>query len=95
MAANWICALVGYPRITIRLWNGTEYYFGEGESVGTMEFHTRRSLLDLIFSPRVGFGEGYSKGNIDIHGDILDIFNDFSCAFARRGNRRLPLRQVA
>ncbi len=50
MVANWICAFVGYPRLTIRLWNGTEYYFGEGPSVGTMEFHNRRALVDLIIS---------------------------------------------
>ena len=88
MIANWICAFVGYPRIAIRLWNGTEYYFGEGTLVGTMEFHTRGALLDLVFSPRIGFGEGYSKGKIDIHGDILDIFNEFAWAFARRGDRK-------
>jgi cyclopropane-fatty-acyl-phospholipid synthase len=87
LAANWICAFVGYPRITIKLWNGTEYYFGEGTPIGTMEFHTRAALAELIFSLRIGFGEGYSKGKIDIHGDILEVFNEFSWAFARRGNR--------
>jgi cyclopropane-fatty-acyl-phospholipid synthase len=87
MVANWICAFVGYPRIAIRLWNGTEYYFGEGKPVGTMEFHTRGALLDLIISLRIGIGEGYSKGKIDIHGDILEIFNEFAWAFARRGDR--------
>ncbi len=87
VAANWICAFIGYPRIAIRLWNGTEYYFGDGVPVGAMEFHTRSALLNLLFSLRVGFGEGYSKGKIDIHGDILEIFNEFSWAFARRGQR--------
>ncbi len=87
LVANLICAFVGYPRIAIRLWNGSEYYFGTGTPVGTVEFHTRRALVDLIFSLRIGFGEGYSKGGIDIHGDILEIFNEVSWAFARRGNR--------
>ena len=50
VAANWISAIVGYPRIAIRLWNGTEYYYGDGPPVGTMEFHTRRALLDLVLS---------------------------------------------
>lgn len=87
IVAKGICGLVGYPRIAIRLWNGTEYYFGDGPPVGTMQFHSRRALLDLVLSLRVGFGEGYSKGNIDIHGDMLDIFNEFAWAFARRGSR--------
>ncbi len=85
--ANWIVAFVGYPRIAIRLWNGTEYYFGDGPRVGTMEFHTRRALVDLLISLRIGFGEGYSKGKIDIHGDMLEIFNEFAWSFARRGDR--------
>ena len=87
MVANWICSFIGNPRISIRLWDGEEYYFGKGSPVGAMEFHDRRALLDLVFSPRVGFGEGYSKGKIDIHGDLLEIFNEFSWAFARRANR--------
>jgi cyclopropane-fatty-acyl-phospholipid synthase len=85
--ANLICAFVGYPRIAIRLWNGTEYYFGDRPRVGTMEFHTRRALVDLLISLRVGFGEGYSKGKIDIHGDMLEIFDEFAWSFARRGDR--------
>jgi len=87
MVANWICSIVGNPRIAIRLWNGTEYYFGDGTPIGTAEFRDRRALLQLVFSLRVGFGEGYSKGKIDIHGDILEVLNEFSRAFARRDNR--------
>ena len=87
MVANWICAFIGNPRIAIKLRNGAEYYFGEDTPVGTMEFHDRRALLELVFSQRVGFGEGYSKGKIDIHGDMLEIFNEISWAFARRSNR--------
>lgn len=85
--ANLIIAFVGHPRIAIRLWNGTEYYFGDRPRVGTMEFHTRRALVDLLISLRVGFGEGYSKGKIDIHGDMLEIFDEFAWSFARRGDR--------
>lgn len=85
--ADWICAFAGYPRIAIRLWNGTEYYFGNGKPVGAVEFRTRRALLEVLVSLRVGFGEGYSLGQIDIHGNILDILGEFASAFARRGNR--------
>jgi cyclopropane-fatty-acyl-phospholipid synthase len=87
MVANRICSFVGNPRIAIKLWNGTEYYFGDDTPAGTVEFHDRRALLNLLLSLRIGFGEGYSKGRIDIHGDILEIFNEFSWAFARRANR--------
>ncbi len=86
LATNWIMTFVGNPRIAVRLWNGIEYYFADGTPVGAMEFRDRSALVDLIFSQRVGFGEGYSKGKIIIHGDILEFLNEVSRAFARRGN---------
>ena len=86
LATNWFMTFVGNPRIAVRLWNGIEYYFADGTPVGAMEFRDRSALVDLIFSQRVGFGEGYSKGKIIIHGDILEFLNEVSRAFARRGN---------
>jgi hypothetical protein len=73
LATNWIMMFVGNPRISVRLWNGNEYYFADGTPVAAMEFRDRSAMVDLIFSQRVGFGEGYSKGKIVIHGDILEF----------------------
>jgi len=86
LATNWIMTFVGNPRIAVRLWNGNEYYFADGTPVGAMEFRDRSALVDLIFSQRVGFGEGYSKGKIEIHGDILEFLNEVSRAFTKRGD---------
>jgi len=87
LAAKWIIAFVGNPRIAIKLKNGEDYYFDSRPRIGTMEFHDRKALVSLIQSPRVGFGDGYCNGKIDIHGDILEIFNEVARAFATRGNR--------
>ena len=86
LASNWIMTFVGNPRIAVRLWNGDEYYFADGTPVGAMEFRDRSAMVDLIFSQRVGFGEGYSKGKIVIHGDILEFLNEVSRAFTKRGD---------
>lgn len=84
LSAYWIMTFVGNPRIAVRLWNGNEYYFADGTPVGVMEFRDRSALINLLLSPSVGFGEGYSKGNIKIHGDILEFLNEVAEAFVRR-----------
>ncbi len=86
LIAYWIMTFVGNPRIAVRLWDGNEFYFADGMPVGVMEFRDRSAMVDLIFSQRVGFGEGYSKGKIVIHGDILEFLNEVSRAFAKRGD---------
>ena len=76
MAAYWVMAFAGNPRITVRLWDGNEFYFADGTPVGIMEFRDRSALLNLALTQSVGFGEGYSKGKIEVHGDILEFSNE-------------------
>jgi cyclopropane-fatty-acyl-phospholipid synthase len=41
-------------------------------------------VLELLRSPSVGFGEGYSKGHIRVHGDFLGLINEITAAIAQR-----------
>ncbi|MFQ6004948.1 MAG: class I SAM-dependent methyltransferase [Woeseia sp.] len=85
LAANWIMKFVGNPRIALRLWDGHEFYFADGAPVGVLEFLNRSALLDLLFFQSVGFGEGYSKGKIRIHGNLLDLLNEAAGAVTGSG----------
>ena len=87
MAAYWVMTLVGNPRITVRLWDGNEFYFADGTPVGVMEFHDRKALLNLAFSQSIGFGDGYSDGKIEIHADILDFLREIARAISSRPNQ--------
>jgi cyclopropane-fatty-acyl-phospholipid synthase len=87
LAAQWVMAFVGNPRIAMRLWDGNEFYFADGSPVGVMEFRDRSALLSLILSPSLGFGEGYSEGKIEIHGDILEFLNEIARAINSRRNQ--------
>ena len=71
---------VGNPNISIRLWNGNEFQVTNERPVACMEFRERRVLLELLRSPSVGFGECYTKGLIEIHGDILAFSNEITAA---------------
>jgi cyclopropane-fatty-acyl-phospholipid synthase len=49
-----------------------------------MEFRKRRAVFELLQSPSVGFGECYSAGLIEIHGDILAFANEITAAITRK-----------
>jgi cyclopropane-fatty-acyl-phospholipid synthase len=80
---RWIMKCVGNPSILIRLWNGDEFPVTNERPVACMEFRQRRAVLELLRSPSLGFGECYSKGLIEIHGDLLAFMNEVAAAITR------------
>ena len=85
---RWIMNYVGNPRISIRLWNGNEFWVTGTRPVACMEFRQRRAVFELLRSPSVGFGECYSKGLIEIHGDFQAFVNEATAALTRKRDRR-------
>ncbi len=83
---RWILKLAGRPRVAIRLWNGEEIYLGHGPPVATAEICDRRTLLSLLTSIHIGFGEGYSAGRIRIHGDLVEFIREFTRSDDSRRN---------
>ncbi|MDH3545728.1 MAG: cyclopropane-fatty-acyl-phospholipid synthase family protein [Gammaproteobacteria bacterium] len=80
----WIMKQVGNPRISIRLWNGDEFAVTDARPIATMEIRKRRAVFELLASPSVGFGECYSEGLIEIHGDILAFANEITAAITAK-----------
>lgn len=72
---------VGDPRISVRLWNGDEFPITDARPVGCMEFRERRAIFELLRAPSVGFGECYTDGLIEVHGDFLAFANEMTSAF--------------
>jgi cyclopropane-fatty-acyl-phospholipid synthase len=94
LAAQWIMAYAGNPRIAIRLWDGNEFYFAEGAPVGVMEFRDRRALINLAISQSVGFGDGYTDGRIRIHGDLLEFLKEVARAISTRPHQNYYLGKI-
>lgn len=82
-----VMRLVGSPRISVRLWNGEEFSVTDEEPVACMEVRDRGVMLRLLSSPSIGFGECYSSGRIEIHGDFLAFMNEITAAITRRRDR--------
>jgi cyclopropane-fatty-acyl-phospholipid synthase len=77
---------IGNPRITIRLWNGDEFPVTDGRPVACMEFRERRAIFELLRSPSLGFGECYTEGLIEIHGDMLAFANEITRAITDKND---------
>lgn len=92
--ARWCMALVGNPRISLKLWNGNEYFFADGTPVAQMEIRDRAALSNMFNSPPVWFGEGYCKGLIEINGDFDDFINEISRAYSKKTTRRYRLQKL-
>ena len=80
----WIMNRIGNPDISIRLWNGDEFPVTDARSVACMEFRERRAVFELLRSPSVGFGDCYTEGLIEIHGDTLAFANEVTRAITNK-----------
>lgn len=82
----WVMKQVGNPRISIRLWNGDEFPLTRERPVACMEIRKRSALFELLRSPSVGFGDCYTRGLIEVHGDLLEFVNELTAAYTRKND---------
>jgi cyclopropane-fatty-acyl-phospholipid synthase len=92
--ARWCLQMAGNPRVSLRLWNGSEYCFAEGTPVAQLEIRDRSVLLGLLRSPSMAFGEGYAKGHIEVHGDFYEFVCEVSASLSRRSARFYGLQKL-
>ena len=64
---------IGNPPVQVVLWNGQTISNHAGETVARILIRDRGALLKLINDPELCFGELYSAGRIEVHGDFLDF----------------------
>jgi len=81
---RWVLQQAGNPRISVRLWNGDEFQVTESRPVACMELKEPRAVFELLRARSVGFGECYSQGSIEIHGDLLAFANEVTAAITRK-----------
>jgi cyclopropane-fatty-acyl-phospholipid synthase len=81
----------GNPRISVRLWDGREFPVTDESPVACLEFSSRRAVMKLLSSPTLGFGECYSQGLIEVHGDFPAFVNEVTAAITRKRSNRFIL----
>jgi cyclopropane-fatty-acyl-phospholipid synthase len=75
---------VGNPNISIRLWNGDEFPVTDARPVACLEFCEPRAVFELLRSPSVGFGDCYTEGMLEVHGDTLAFANEVTAAITSK-----------
>jgi cyclopropane-fatty-acyl-phospholipid synthase len=80
--------------IRFRLWDGTEASLSHSPPAGTIVLKDRRALLDLVRDPELRFGEGYTRGRIEVLGDFVGVLEGAirvtQAVPPRRHHRRAP-----
>jgi cyclopropane-fatty-acyl-phospholipid synthase len=83
--ARRLLVAVGNPPVCIQLWDGTQ--IGQGQTCYTLQLRDRQALWLLNSDPAYQFGELYSRGRLEVDGDLaafLDVVYR-----GMKGSRRL------
>ncbi|MFQ5581368.1 MAG: class I SAM-dependent methyltransferase [Mariprofundaceae bacterium] len=64
--------MIGNPPVPFALWDGVDVCASDAEPVGRIVIHERKSFINMLFNPNLGFGDGYSTGAIEVEGDLIE-----------------------
>ena len=84
---------LGRPPIAVVLWNGEQLGDVERPHV-KVHLPNRRLLLQLAGNVDLGFGEAYSRGEIAVEGDLLDLCNVIEKSLQSKRRRGLAKARV-
>lgn len=78
---------IGQPPVRIILWDGEA--IGPEADVGRIVIRQPRVLWQLLLQPSVAFGEAYSRGDLEIQGDLVTVLETINCSLARHQARSM------
>jgi cyclopropane-fatty-acyl-phospholipid synthase len=73
----------GNPPIRFVLWDGEAISTSADMPVGNVVIHDPGTLRRLVIDPRVGFGDAYSDGTVEIQGPLVDVLVAISRSVGR------------
>ena len=78
--------LMGSPALQVRLWDGSSV--GPGDSTLAVEIRDRGALYELLCHPNLGYGDLYSSGRIEVHGELREVMNTLIRAMNEHESRK-------
>jgi cyclopropane-fatty-acyl-phospholipid synthase len=80
---------MGLSWMRVRLWDGSILQEGDGLSP-TLGIERRRAMRRILANPNLGFGDGYSEGEVTVDGDLTAFLVRLFRTLGRSTNRLLP-----
>lgn len=84
-----------HPPLQIELWTGEVRPPAIERSVGRLRIHSAGALLRLAIDPHLQFGECYSRGDMDLEGDLPSLLEAIYRGAWREDGREHWLRRLA
>jgi len=81
---------MGNPPIRFVLWNGEQVPATGAAECRRLHIHDRRTLWQLVINPDLHFGDAYSRGALDVEGDLTGFIECLNRARQEAG-RQNPL----
>lgn len=75
--------------VRIVLWDGTSLYRSPGQAISMVEVRDRATLIRLLWNRDLYFGEAYTAGRLDVHGNLVTLLEAISRASEPRAARGL------
>ena len=89
-ALRMLLALMGNPPVRFVLWNGEQVPATGSPECRRLLIHDRQTLWQLVINPDLHFGDAYSRGALDIEGDLTSFIELINRA-RRHTSRQSPL----
>jgi cyclopropane-fatty-acyl-phospholipid synthase len=86
-ALHRVLALLGNPPVELVLWNGEVINTGGGVPEARLRILHRALLLRLLYRPDLYFGEAYTRGEIEVEGNLVKLL-EYADPLDQHGARR-------
>jgi len=89
-ALRKLLTLMGNPPVRFVLWNGEQVPATGSPACKRLQIHDRHTLWQLFINPDLHFGDAYSRGTLEVEGDLTGFIEDINRA-RRNVSRHSPL----
>jgi len=76
-----LLGLAGNPPVRFVLWNGAEVPASGAAPVARLHIRNRHTLWQLLSNPDLRFGDAYTRGDLEVEGDLVDCLQAMYRAF--------------
>jgi len=91
-ALRKLLVLMGRPPVRFVLWNGEQVTLSDAPGGRRLQIHDRNTLWRLIINPELHFGDAYSRGSLEVEGDLVSFLETINRAAPRTSRYNTLLR---